>query len=183
MTEPALSAARIERVRATFALVAADPDGAATAFYARLFAIDPAVRAMFPDDLTDQGRKLMAMLATVVGRLDRLGGLLSQVDALGRRHGGYGVEPHHYASVGMALLATLEQALGVGFCAEARAGWTAAYALLSARMIAAADADAGDQAHDRRGGERFLDEGAAAFVQEPAGLRAQRIARHEGQAA
>ena len=48
----------------------------------------------------------------------------------------------HYASVGQALLWTLERGLGEAFTPEVRDAWAAAYALLSAAMIEAA-AEAG----------------------------------------
>lgn len=133
-----LTPLQIERVRATFAIVARTPREAAAAFYARLFELDPSTRPMFPADLEPQGRKLLGVLAMVVDRLDDLGALGAEVDALGRRHAGYGVEPGHYRTVGEALIWTLEQALGADFCEHARAGWLTAYVLLSTRMTGAA---------------------------------------------
>ena len=40
-------------------------------FYGRLFELDPSVRALFKNDMKDQGRKLMAMLkvAALLGYL------------------------------------------------------------------------------------------------------------------
>jgi hypothetical protein len=45
--------------------------------------------------MTEQGRKLMAMLAMVVARLERLDEIVPAVEELGRRHAGYGVEDSH----------------------------------------------------------------------------------------
>jgi hypothetical protein len=70
---------------------------------------------MFPKDLTEQKKKLMAMLGTAVAGLSHLDTLMRTVRALGRRHAGYGVKPRHYAPVGSALLWTLEQGLGTAF--------------------------------------------------------------------
>jgi hemoglobin-like flavoprotein len=50
----------------------------------------------------------------------------------------YGVEDAHYATVGAALLWTLEQALGADFTPSVSAGWSAAYELLADTMQAAA---------------------------------------------
>ena len=110
----------------------------AATFYARLFELDPSTRPMFPAELAPQGRKLMGVLALVVDRLDDLEALGAEVEALGQRHAGYGVESRHYPTVGAALLWTLEQGLGADFCEDARKGWGAAYALLSTRMMGAA---------------------------------------------
>ena len=56
-------------------------------------------------------------------------------------HVGYGVREEHYATVGAALLWTLEQGLGEGFTPETRDAWAAAYGLLSSAMIEAAAAE------------------------------------------
>jgi nitric oxide dioxygenase len=60
---------------------------------------------------------------------------------LGRRHAHYGVEPEHYATVGAALIWTLEQGLGPDFTLATRRAWIAAYSLLAWTMIAAAEAE------------------------------------------
>jgi hypothetical protein len=59
---------------------------------------------------------------------------------LGRRHGGYGVEAHHYASVGEAILTTLEERIE-SFGDRNRAAWGRAYATLADVMISAAAAE------------------------------------------
>lgn len=138
MNKPALTSHQIERIRATFAIVARTPREAAATFYARLFEVDPSTRSMFPADLEPQGRKLLGVLALVVDRLDDLDALGAEVEALGRRHAAYGVEARHYLSVRDALVWTLEDALGADFCQDARTGWRTAYVLLSARMMGAA---------------------------------------------
>ncbi len=79
----------------------------------------------------------------VVRSLDDLGPVLGRIQALGRRHSGYGVQPHHFETVGTAFLATLASGLGDAFTASARAAWTRAYETLAGAMIAAmADAAA-----------------------------------------
>ncbi len=94
---------QIKLVQTSFAQVAPIAATAADLFYGRLFEIAPQVRAMFPDDLSEQKKKLMAMLGTAVAGLNHLETLMPAVQALGRRHGGYGVKAQHYASVGSAL--------------------------------------------------------------------------------
>ena len=129
---------QIALVRDSFARLAPDGDAVASAFYERLFALDPALRPLFAGDLAEQGRKLMAMLALVVRGLDRLDALLPAVEALGRRHAAYGVRDADYATVGAALLATLEAGLGADFTPATRDAWTAAYDALAGAMRAAA---------------------------------------------
>src|ERR671939_83937 len=121
-------------VQESFAQVLPIADTAATLFYARLFELDPALRLLFPSDLTEQGRKLMTMLRVVVTGLSRMETIVPAVAALGRRHVAYGVTDAHYATVGAALLWTLAQGLGEGFTAETEAAWVAAYTLLAETM-------------------------------------------------
>ena len=67
---------------------------------------------MFPDDMTEQRKKLMGTLAVVVGSLHDLGAVLPAASALAKKHVGYGVTAAQYPIVGAALLWTLEQGLG-----------------------------------------------------------------------
>lgn len=129
---------QIELVQSSFGKVAPIAPTAARLFYDRLFATVPEVRPLFKGDIDEQGRKLMATLATVVNNLHRLDSLMPTVTGLAVRHVDYGVRPEHYASVGAALLWTLEQGLGTDFTAEVAEAWRAAYGALSGAMIRAA---------------------------------------------
>jgi hemoglobin-like flavoprotein len=128
-----------ELVRASFARVAPISDQAAALFYGRLFAIDPGLRPLFKSDLTEQGRKLMAVLAVAVANLHRLDAILPTVQDLGRRHVRYGVKPADYDTVAAALLWTLEQALGADFTPATNAAWTVCYLTLAEQMKLAAE--------------------------------------------
>ena len=130
---------QIKLVQTSFAQVAPIAATAADLFYGRLFEIAPQVRAMFPDDLSEQKKKLMAMLGTAVAGLSRLETLMPAVQALGRRHAGYGVKAQHYASVGSALLWTLEKGLGEAFTPEVKDAWATTYIVLSTTMMNAAN--------------------------------------------
>ena len=136
---PAMTPNQIKLVQTSFAQVAPIAATAADLFYGRLFEIAPQVRAMFPDDLSEQKKKLMAMLGTAVAGLSRLDTLMPAVQALGRRHGGYGVRAQHYASVGSALLWTLEKGLGEAFTPEVKDAWATTYIVLSTTMMNAAN--------------------------------------------
>ena len=58
--------------------------------------------------------------------------------SLGARHVAYGVTSDQYVYVGIALLGTLEECLGVAFDAHAREAWTALYTFVSQTMKAGA---------------------------------------------
>jgi len=113
-------------------------DQAAELLYARLFALDPSLERLFKGDMRVQGRKLMAMVSAAVSSLTRLDSIVPVVQALGRRHAGYGVEERHYAVVEEALVWTLEQGLGAGFTREVEEAWRTAYGLLATTMKTAA---------------------------------------------
>ncbi|MGH8444901.1 MAG: globin family protein [Solimonas sp.] len=115
---------------------------AAALFYGRLFQLDPQLRALFRSPIAEQGEKLMAMIDIAVRGLDRLDALLPAVAALGLRHAGYGVQAQHYATVGSALLWTLEQNLGSAYTPEVREAWAAVYSALSGAMLDAAQVPA-----------------------------------------
>jgi hemoglobin-like flavoprotein len=127
-----------ELVRETFAKIAPISDTAASMFYDRLFALNPDLRPLFRNDMKKQGAMLMAVLATAVGNLHRLDQILPTVRELGRRHAGYGVKDRDYDTVAVALLGTLETALGDEFTATVRGAWAACYGVLASEMKAAA---------------------------------------------
>ena len=126
---------QIKLVQDSFAKVAPISEQAAVLFYDRLFEVAPSVRAMFPDDMTEQRKKLMATLAVVVGGLTNLEAVLPAASALAKRHVGYGAKAEHYPVVGAALLWTLEKGLGDAWTPEVAEAWIAAYGTLSGYMI------------------------------------------------
>ena len=126
---------QIKLVQDSFAKVAPISEQAAVLFYDRLFEVAPSVRAMFPDDMKEQRKKLMATLAVVVSGLSNLEAVLPAASALAKRHVNYGAKPEHYPIVGGALLWTLEKGLGDAWTPEVAEAWTAAYGTLSGYMI------------------------------------------------
>lgn len=129
---------QIELVRTTLCALAARPAEVAGLFYARLFELDPTLRALFGTDMDAQGRKLMTALATVADGLTRPDRIVPVLRRIARRHVACGVRARHYATVGAALLETLEAGLGAAFTPEVRAAWTAAYGRVADTMMAAA---------------------------------------------
>ena len=135
-----LTETEIEHVRGTWAEVAKISDKAAELFYGKLFELDPALQPLFKGDMTEQGKKLMQMIGVAVAHLDRLGEVVPAVQALGRRHVGYGVVDSHYDTVGAALLWTLGAGLGEAFTPEVETAWTKTYTTLATVMKDAAAA-------------------------------------------
>jgi len=133
-----MTSRQIALVQGSWKDVLAVAETAAQLFYLRLFALDESLRPMFKGELREQGRKLIAMMSVAVNGLARIETLVPVIEALGRRHAGYGVKDEHYATVAAALLWALEQGLGPRFTPDVKDAWTAAYGLLAATMQGAA---------------------------------------------
>lgn len=125
----------IRLVRSSWTMIAERADAFTARFYAHLFVIDPDSAQLFTGvEMSAQHWKLAQTLGVVVQALDDLDTLLPAVAALGRRHTRYGVEHHHFESVGAALLQAMADTLGTRFTPLVRAAWTQAYAVVSAEM-------------------------------------------------
>ena len=141
-----ISDAEKAAIKDSWRLVVPIAETAADLFYKKLFELRPDYRRLFPEDMSSQKRKLLAMLAFVVKSLDwpesawretvaEEDDLCLVVLALGRRHSElYKVPDSSYDVVGQALLFTLDYGLGKKFDAPTRAAWTHVYQLLALTM-------------------------------------------------
>lgn len=133
-----MTPSQIQLVQSTLPRLVASREEVGRLFYFRLFELDPVLRTLFKEDIADQSEKLTAMLGALVAGLERPVQIVPILHALGRRHAAYGVRDRDYATVGTALLWTLERCLGPAFTAEMRDAWIAAYFVISRTMIEAA---------------------------------------------
>ena len=134
-----MSPERQALVRESWKLLAAKSEAMAPVFYEQLFELNPASKALFAStDMEQQGRKLMRMLESMIQALDDEDYFVRELAALGRRHVEYGARDVDYGSVGAALLATLESALGDRFTPEVRDAWAETYRLMAGVMRRAA---------------------------------------------
>ena len=132
-----VSKRQIELVQASWAQVAPIGEQAAMLFYDKLFELDPDLKYLFHGDMQEQGKKLVQMIDVAVRGLSHLEAIVPAVQALGRRHAGYGVKDVDYMTVANALLWTLGQGLGPAFTDEVCQAWTDVYMLLATTMQAA----------------------------------------------
>lgn len=107
---------------------------AAEIFYRRLFEIAPELKPLFRGDMHMQGQRLMNMVDTAVAGLERWDEFVPALQALGKRHAGYGVKDADFDQVAAALLWTLEKGLGDAFTHEIRRAWISTYTLLADTM-------------------------------------------------
>ena len=132
---PTMNSDQITLIRETWPAIAAKADALTATFYARLFEIDEGAAKLFAHvEMGAQRKKLAQTLAVVVHALDDPDSLLPAVSALGKRHTHYGVEYHHFDSVGEALLTAIGTTLGADYTQAIHDAWADAYALLAAVM-------------------------------------------------
>lgn len=126
-------------IQDTWAQVVPIADQAAGLFYDRLFEIDPKVRELFASaDMATQGSRLISALNFVLTSINQIETTIPTLQALGRRHAGYGVVEKDYQTVGEAFLWTLATALKEQWTLETESAWAKAYGAVSDVMIAAA---------------------------------------------
>jgi hemoglobin-like flavoprotein len=107
-------------------------------FYERFFALAPDARALFPDDMERQSRKLMDMIAAIVGAIEHREVFRTIITRSGRDHVRFGAKPEHFAAFGEALIWGLQQQFGAAFTPEQRDAWAALYSAVQHDMLAGA---------------------------------------------
>jgi nitric oxide dioxygenase len=133
---------QIDVIKTTWKLAAANAETVGPLFYNTLFEIAPELKPMFGrTTVPEQSKKLLAMLAYVISKLDSLEDIIDEIAKLARRHVKYGVEDSHYTYVGQALLMTLEKGLGSAWNEEVKEAWATCYGVLSTAMMNAAYAE------------------------------------------
>lgn len=145
-----MTPAQAKLVQDSFRKVVPIAGQAAEMFYSRLFEIAPETRPLFKRDLAGQYDKFIQMLLWVVANLHQVEAILPAVEELGRRHGGYDIEPRHFGLVGEALIWTLDAGLGAEFTPDVREAWIAAYGVLAGTMMKAGDRESGREGFSRR---------------------------------
>ena len=126
-------------IRHSFADAMRDPDFFGREFYARLFALAPAIRPLFPTDMHHQRDKLVRALAMLVRGLGDTAALVPSLQQLGARHVGYGVTAPHYVVVGEALIDTLALLSPARMDEATRSDWVRLYGWVAATMLSGAE--------------------------------------------
>ncbi|AUG75040.1 globin [Kitasatospora sp. MMS16-BH015] len=108
----------------------------ADAFYRRLFAAHPQLRALFTTDQTLLRTKFAEELHAIVQTIPDFPGFVDRTRALGARHAGYHVRAEHYALVREALLTTLAESVAPqDWTEETATAWRLAYDLTAEAMM------------------------------------------------
>src|SRR5688572_24923252 len=126
-----------ELIRKTFAMVEHNGASVATHFYNELVRLDPTIRPALGSDIEGQGQQLMETLRFAVTGLDQPHAMIPALQAMGQRQVRCGVRTEHYATVGAALMRTLEKDLGKAFKPEVRTAWANVYSFMANTMKSA----------------------------------------------
>ncbi|WP_306216391.1 globin domain-containing protein [Actinoplanes sp. RD1] len=126
-------------VQRTAAAVADRPVALAEKFYEHLFELAPAVRTMFPPDMTAQNDKLCRALFQCVGALvssdEEMVRTVSALRRLGAHHEQHhAVRPEHYPYVGHALVRAVRD-LSQEWSTSASSSWVWVYEWMTAHML------------------------------------------------
>ena len=104
-------------------------------FYRELFARDPAIRVLFPDDMNEQRVKFFIELREIARAITDLDRFVARGAELGRQHHGYGIRAVDFRYGGEALIAALQELLGDDLTPELKEAWRTAYNLVSEVML------------------------------------------------
>jgi NAD(P)H-flavin reductase/hemoglobin-like flavoprotein len=121
-------------VKQSFARATTDAVAAAEHFYARLFAVSPGIRGLFPTSMTVQRERMFAALGRVIWSLDNEPECTELLRQIGREHRRYGVLDKHCGSFFAALRDTVEHGAGSSWTPETSAAWQRATDYFAATM-------------------------------------------------
>lgn len=134
-----LSESEIEFLQESYAKLYDESGAFSRRFYENLFEIAPNARALFSNNIESQGRKFMEVLSIIILDLNDDKLIIPLIEAMGRRHVGYGTKPHHYQTVGDALVKTLNEAFNGQWSPKEKAIWVKLYTHIADIMITAAE--------------------------------------------
>jgi methyl-accepting chemotaxis protein len=126
---------QIKIVQTTFEALAPQGEAIIEQFYSTLFAENPGVREMFPDDMTEQNKHLLGAVALVAKNAHKLDTLIPALKEMGARHVGYGAQEAHYPIVRDTMLVALGNVAGDAWTPDVKGAWEAALNAVAGAMI------------------------------------------------
>ena len=125
----------IERLETSFNLLAPRGPELMDRFYAHLFSKHPALRPMFPADMAEQKKKLLASLVLVMENIRNAQMLEQPLHDMGRRHVGYGAGPEHYPVVRDTLVSVMADMAGDAWDDQLSSDWNQALDFVASVML------------------------------------------------
>jgi hemoglobin-like flavoprotein len=125
---------RIARLRSSFAEVSARPRVLASRFYEELFASTPALRTLFPTDMSSLQGHFEAALALVIRNLEDMDALQESLRDLGAQHVDWGAKPKDYFLVRNALIRAIHS-VSSSWNEELERDWRTAITAIAVPML------------------------------------------------
>jgi len=126
----------LRAIETSFEALAPQGERLTRRFYERLLGEHPALRPLFPKDLTGQQKKLLDALTLVARGARSPAKLTAALRRLGAKHAALGVTPAQYEIVGSVLLATLAELAGPIWDDRLEEAWAKAYTWIATNMQA-----------------------------------------------
>ena len=126
-----MNADQIDLIRSTWSAIHPSAHRVTQLFYARLFQLDPSLEPRIGRQSMARAQRLMSLMESAVGGLERMPALRRMLLVFGKRHAGCGVRPGDYATFGAAWLWAMGESLGQSFSPAARNAWTSFYGLVA----------------------------------------------------
>ncbi len=126
---------QINRLAASFALVEPRMDAVISTFYTKLFETAPAVRSMFPADMSGQEKHLGSALKLVAKNVANIENLAEPLREMGARHAGYGTQEAHYPVVRDTMIFALSEVAGYAWTPQLSEDWGTALNAVAGYMI------------------------------------------------
>ena len=135
----------INSLETSFDLIAPRGDEVVEDFYNRIFTAAPALRELFPHDMTHHRTMVLATLALVRKSLRAFDDIVPTLRALGARHLDYGSQPQHFDVAGPLLIEAMAEVAGDAWRPEYTTAWAEAWdALVEQMLIGAEEAQRGE---------------------------------------
>jgi hemoglobin-like flavoprotein len=128
----------IARLENSFKLLAPRAQELVDRFYAHLFSAHPEVRSMFPEQMSEQKKKLLASLVFVVQNLRKPQEMQSPLMDMGARHLEYGTMEEHYPVVRDTLVTVMSEMAGKAWNDQLTDDWNTAINHVASVMISGA---------------------------------------------
>ena len=144
---------RIDRLKRSFTQVSAEPRALAARFYQELFTAAPALRSLFPVDMTSLQGHFEAALALVIRNLGDMSALQESLRDLGAQHVHWGAKPQDYFLVRDAIVRAIRSA-STSWSEELEADWRRAITAIAVPMLQGAAVHTVMVAEEMAGDER-----------------------------
>ncbi|MEO1491026.1 MAG: globin domain-containing protein [Pseudomonadota bacterium] len=135
-----LTERQIELIRDSHGWLMPEAQRLSGVFYDDLFRRAPNLRALFREDLAEQGMKFMTAISMITSYLEDRAALEGRLHDLGKAHALFNLRAMDYREMEEALIDTLAEAFKNRFTTEIELAWRSAFSHMAERMLAAKSA-------------------------------------------